>query len=296
VRFAAAVFTNLSQDHLDYHGTMDDYFAAKARLFEVGRTAVAVVNTDDPYGRRLLETVHVPTVAYSLADAEGLELGPEGASFHWKGTPVRLRMRGRFNVLNALAAATTAHELGIPVTDIAAGLASVSAVPGRFEAVDGGQPFMVVVDYAHTPDGLEQALAAARELATGRVIVVFGAGGDRDHAKRPMMGEAAARLADIAFLTSDNPRSEDPAVIIDEVRAGVREADRLVVEPDRAAAIAAAVAMAEPGDVVVIAGKGHETGQEIAGTVHPFDDRAEARQALEALVAEAPRPQGGVRR
>jgi UDP-N-acetylmuramoyl-L-alanyl-D-glutamate--2,6-diaminopimelate ligase len=282
VRFAAAVFTNLSQDHLDYHGTMDDYFAAKTRLFEAGRTEVAVINADDPYGRRLLQDVSVPTVPYALADAEDLELGAEGTSFRWQGLPVRLRMRGRFNVLNALAAATTAHHLGIPVADVAAGLESVPTVPGRFEAVDGGQPFMVVVDYAHTPDGLEQALTAARELASGgRVIVVFGAGGDRDHAKRPMMGETAARLADVAFLTSDNPRSEDPAAIIDEVRAGVSGIDRLVVEPDRAQAIAAAVAEAEPGDVVVIAGKGHETGQEIAGVVHPFDDRTAALHAVE---------------
>jgi UDP-N-acetylmuramoyl-L-alanyl-D-glutamate--2,6-diaminopimelate ligase len=282
VHFAAGVFTNLSQDHLDYHGTMEDYFAAKSRLFEAGRADVAVINGDDPYGRRLLETAPVPTVAYSLADAADLELDAEGASFRWQGSPVRLQMRGRFNVLNALAAATTAHQLGIPVADVTAGLESVTAVPGRFEAVDGGQPFMVVVDYAHTPDGLEQALTAARELAAGgRVIVVFGAGGDRDHAKRPMMGEAAARLADLAFLTSDNPRSEDPDVIIDEVRAGVRAADRLVVEPDRAAAIAAAVATAQPGDVVVIAGKGHETGQEIAGVVHPFDDRTAALHAVE---------------
>jgi UDP-N-acetylmuramoyl-L-alanyl-D-glutamate--2,6-diaminopimelate ligase len=284
VHFAAAVFTNLSQDHLDYHGSMDDYFAAKTRLFEAGRADVAVINTDDPYGRRLVDTVTIPVLTYSLSDAEDLQLGPDGATFAWKGAPVRLRMRGRFNVMNALAAATTAHALGIPVVDVAVGLESVAAVPGRFEAVDGGQPFMVVVDYAHTPDGLVQALAAARELAAGgRVIVVFGAGGDRDHAKRPMMGEAAARLADLAFLTSDNPRSEDPDVIIEEVRAGVRAADRLVVEPDRSAAIAAAVAEAKPGDVVVIAGKGHETGQEVAGVVHPFDDRTAALHALEAL-------------
>jgi UDP-N-acetylmuramoyl-L-alanyl-D-glutamate--2,6-diaminopimelate ligase len=184
--------------------------------------------------------------------------------------------------MNALAAATAARELGIPAADIAAGLESVEAVPGRFEAVDRGQAFAVVVDYAHTPDGLEQALTAARELAGGgRVIVVFGAGGDRDHAKRPMMGEAAVRLADIAFLTSDNPRSEDPMTIIDEVRSGVAAADALVIEPDRAAAIDAAVTIARPGDVVVIAGKGHETGQEAAGVVQPFDDRLVALGALE---------------
>jgi UDP-N-acetylmuramoyl-L-alanyl-D-glutamate--2,6-diaminopimelate ligase len=262
---------------------MDEYFAAKARLFEPGRAERAVINADDPYGRRLLGGARVPAVAYALDDAEALEVDTEGARFRWEGTQVRLRMRGRFNVMNALAAASTAHELGIPVADIAAGLDAVAAVPGRFEVVDGGQPFMIVVDYAHTPDGLEQALTAARELTTGRVIVVFGAGGDRDHAKRPMMGEAVGRLADLAFLTSDNPRGEDPGSIIEEVRAGVRAVDRLVVEPDRAAAIAAAIAAAEPDDVVVIAGKGHETGQEIAGAVHPFDDRTVALDALGRL-------------
>ena len=283
VHFAAAVFTNLSQDHLDYHGSMEEYFAAKARLFEPGRASVAVINSDDPYGRRLIDTAAVPVSTYSLTDAEDLVLDGGGATFRWRGVPVHLRMRGRFNVMNALAAASTAHALGIPLADIAAGLEAVEAVPGRFEAVDVGQPFMVVVDYAHTPDGLEQALTAARELATGRVIVVFGAGGDRDHAKRPMMGEAAGRLADLAILTSDNPRSEDPDSIIEQVRAGVRAVDRLVVEPDRAAAITAAIAAAKPGDVVVIAGKGHETGQEIAGVVHPFDDRAVALDALGSL-------------
>jgi UDP-N-acetylmuramoyl-L-alanyl-D-glutamate--2,6-diaminopimelate ligase len=279
VGFAAAVFTNLSQDHLDYHGTMEDYFAAKVRLFEPGRAEVAVVNVDDPWGVRLRAQLEIPSVSYSLADAEDLRIGVEGASFRWEGVPVRLRMRGRFNVMNALAAATTARLLGVDAAAVAAGLESVTAVAGRFETIDAGQPFTVVVDYAHTPDGLEQALIAARELASGRrVIVVFGAGGDRDHAKRPLMGATAARLADVAVLTSDNPRSEDPAAIIDQVRAGT---GGLVVEPDRAAAIRLALGRAEPGDVVVIAGKGHETGQDVGGVVHPFDDRREARAALE---------------
>ena len=282
VHFAAAVFTNLSQDHLDYHGTMDDYFAAKARLFEEGRAEQAVLNADDPYGRRLLDTVRVPAVAYSLADAEDLALGSEGASFRWQGVPVRLRMHGRFNVLNALAAATTAHGLGIPAADVVAGLESVVNIVGRFETIDSELPFNVVVDFAHTPDGLEQALAAARELTTDRVIVVFGAGGDKDRAKRPLMGEVATRLADVIVLTSDNPRSEDPLAIIEEVRSGADATQRLTVEPDRAAAIRLAIEGAEPGDIVVIAGKGHETGQEIAGVVHPFDDHDVARAALEA--------------
>ena len=280
VRFAVAVFTNLSQDHLDYHGTMEDYFAAKARLFEPGRAEAAVINVDDPWGRRLLDEVEVPAVPYSMADAADLVLGSDGASFRWDGVPVHLRLRGRFNVMNALAVATAARQLAIPTERIAAGLESVAAVPGRFEVIDAGQPFTVVVDYAHTPDGIEQALMAARELATGRVIVVFGAGGDRDHAKRPLMGAAATRLADEAVLTSDNPRSEDPLAIIEEVRSGVVHPDRLQVEPDRAAAIRLAISRARRGDVVVIAGKGHETGQEVDGVVHPFDDHDVARAAL----------------
>ena len=281
VRFAVGVFTNLTQDHLDFHRTMDDYFAAKARLFEPGRSETAVINADDPWGQRLLGSVAVPAAAYSIADAGDLELGPQGASFTWAGTPVRLQLRGRFNVLNALAAATAARQLGIPVGAIAAGLGRVGSVPGRFETVDAGQPFTVVIDYAHTPDALERALTAARELTTGRLLVVFGAGGDKDRAKRPLMGEAATRLADLAVLTSDNPRSEDPLAIIAEVQAGADDA-RLVVEPDRADAIRLAVDRAEPGDVVVIAGKGHETGQRFKDHTIPFDDRIVAREILEA--------------
>jgi UDP-N-acetylmuramoyl-L-alanyl-D-glutamate--2,6-diaminopimelate ligase len=282
VQFAVGVFTNLSQDHLDYHLTMEEYFEAKARLFEPGRSGIAVVNADDRWGRRLLDRLDVPAAPYALADARDLELGNDGATFTWHGAPVRLRLRGRFNVMNALAAATAARELGVPEADVAAGLGAVERVPGRFEVVEGDQPFTVVVDYAHTPDGLEQALAAAHELAVGgRVIVVFGAGGDRDHAKRPLMGAAATRLADVAYLTSDNPRNEDPMAIIEEVRAGAAGGE-LEIEPDRATAIDRAVGRATAGDVVVIAGKGHETGQEIAGVVHPFDDRTAALRALGA--------------
>ncbi|MEY2566486.1 MAG: UDP-N-acetylmuramoyl-L-alanyl-D-glutamate--2,6-diaminopimelate ligase [Actinomycetota bacterium] len=281
VRFAVAVFTNLSQDHLDYHADMDDYFAAKARLFEPHRSELAVVNIDDPWGRRLRDSVSVHVVPYSIDDAHRLELGPEGATFGWEGATIRLRLRGRFNVMNALAAATTARELGIGAADTAAGLEAVDSIPGRFETIEAGQPFTVVVDYAHTPDGLVQALTAARELTSGRVLVVFGAGGDRDHAKRPLMGVAATRLADLAVLTSDNPRTEDPMAIIADVRAGIDGDDKLVVEPDRAAAIRLAMVEAAPGDVVVIAGKGHETGQDIDGVVHPFDDHDVARAALQ---------------
>jgi UDP-N-acetylmuramoyl-L-alanyl-D-glutamate--2,6-diaminopimelate ligase len=281
VHFAVAVFTNLSQDHLDYHGSMDAYFEAKAQLFRAERAEVAVINADDPAGRMLLERGGVRTVAYSLADAVDLEVGREGSTFRWEGVPVSLLLGGRFNVANALAAATAARELDVPAEAVAAGLAAVRGVPGRFERIEAGQPFTVVVDYAHTPDGLEQALRSAREMAgDGRVVVVFGCGGDRDRSKRPRMGEVATRLADMAVLTSDNPRSEDPQAIIDEVRAGVTRTDVLVVEPDRRAAIEGALAEAEAGDVVLVAGKGHETGQEQAGRVEPFDDRDVAREAL----------------
>jgi len=281
--FEAVAFTNLSQDHLEYHGTMEDYFAAKASLFDPARARVGVVNADDPWGRRLLDgATGLDLRPFSLGDVSSLAVGRDGSTFVLDGHPVRLRICGTFNVSNALAAAALARELGVGPADVAAGLGALAAVPGRFERVDGGGPVAVVVDYAHTPDGLEKVLRAARQLAgDGRVVVVFGAGGDRDHAKRPAMGEAAARLADVAVLTSDNPRSEDPLAIIAEVSAGVTRPEALVVEPDRRAAIALALDTARPGDVVVVAGKGHETVQVFAGGhVVPFDDRAVARELL----------------
>ena len=288
VRFAVGVFTNLSQDHLDYHGTMDAYFEAKASLFRPDRVEVAVINADDPAGRRLLERGGVRTVRYSMRDAGDVEVTAAGSAFDWHGTRVHLSLGGRLNVANALAAATAARELGVDASTVAAGLGAAGAIPGRFERVDAGQPFTVVVDFAHTPDGLEQALRSAREIAgAGRVLVVFGSGGDRDRAKRPLMGEVAGRLADRVVVTSDNPRSEDPLAIIDEVRRGVARPDVLVVEPDRAAAIERALAEARPGDVVLVAGKGHETGQETAGRIEPFDDRDVARRALAQLVGGA---------
>jgi UDP-N-acetylmuramoyl-L-alanyl-D-glutamate--2,6-diaminopimelate ligase len=286
VDFAVAAFTNLSQDHLDYHGDMASYFEAKATLFERDRARRAVINDDDEWGvellRRMVATA-VRTWPYTLSDAKHLDVGPEGSTFKWHRRDVRLRLGGRFNVSNALCAATVARALDVPTDAIAHGLSSLESVPGRFERVDAGQPFAVVVDYAHTPDGLTQVLAAAREVAaSGRVIVVFGAGGDRDRGKRPLMGAAASSGADLAVLTSDNPRSEDPMAIIEEVRAGAVSAGNVVVEPDRAAAIALAVGEAKPGDVVVIAGKGHETGQTVGETTTPFDDRDVARAAVEA--------------
>jgi UDP-N-acetylmuramoyl-L-alanyl-D-glutamate--2,6-diaminopimelate ligase len=283
-RFAAAAFTNLSQDHLDLHGTIEAYFAAKARLFTSEFTDLAVVDVDDPHGRLLRDAATIRTVGYSLDDAEDLELTPTGSTWRWRGHPLRLPIAGRFNVANALCAATLAVELGVELDAVAAGLAAAPVVPGRFEPVDAGQPFGVVVDYAHTPDGLEHVLAAARELAgSGRVIVVFGAGGDRDPGKRPRMGEVAARLADRVVVTSDNPRSEDPGAIIDAILGGIADRSTVTVDADRRSAITAALSGAEPGDLVVIAGKGHETTQTTGADVVPFDDRVVAREALLAL-------------
>jgi UDP-N-acetylmuramoyl-L-alanyl-D-glutamate--2,6-diaminopimelate ligase len=266
IRFAVLVFTNLSQDHLDFHGSMDEYFAAKRRLF--AQAGCAAVNVGDEWGRRL--AAELPE-ALTFGFADDAELRPE----HLAG--IDLKLQGRFNVENALAAAAAARLLGVGDEAIAAGLATVPGVPGRFESVDEGQPFAVIVDYAHKPGALENVLRTARELAGGRVICVFGCGGDRDRGKRPLMGRIALELADRAILTSDNPRSEDPQAIIAEVLAGAPD---LEVEPDRARAIAAAIHGAEPGDVVLIAGKGHEQGQEIDGVVHPFDDREVAREVL----------------
>jgi UDP-N-acetylmuramoyl-L-alanyl-D-glutamate--2,6-diaminopimelate ligase len=284
-RFTAAAFTNLSQDHLDLHGTMEAYFAAKARLFDPVFTDLAVVCLDDPYGRLLRDAATVPTVGYSLDDAEDLRLEPTGSTLRWRGVALQVPLAGRFNVANALCAATIAVELGIDADAVAAGLAATPQVRGRFEPVDAGQPFGVVVDYAHTPDGLEQLLAAAREVTPppGRVVVVFGAGGDRDPAKRPRMGQVAARLADVVVVTSDNPRSEEPGAIIEGITAGIADRSATLVEPDRRAAVELAIGTASAGDTVVIAGKGHETTQTTGDAVVPFDDVEVARGALARL-------------
>jgi UDP-N-acetylmuramoyl-L-alanyl-D-glutamate--2,6-diaminopimelate ligase len=264
-RFAVLVFTNLTQDHLDFHGTMDDYFEAKRRLF--AQAACAVVNVGDEYGARL---------AAELPDA--VTFRPDDGLGE-----IDLKLRGRFNLENAVAAATAARALGIDEAAIKRGIEAVDRVPGRFDIVDEGQPFTVLVDYAHTPGALEAALESARELARGRVICVFGAGGDRDRDKRPLMGQVVNELADVALVTSDNPRSEDPAAIADAVVDGLG----LEVELDRRRAIERALEQAREGDVVVIAGKGHEQGQEIAGRKLPFDDREVARDALRRLRAPA---------
>jgi UDP-N-acetylmuramoyl-L-alanyl-D-glutamate--2,6-diaminopimelate ligase len=281
-RFRVAVFTNLSRDHLDFHETMEDYFAAKARLFEPRYADVAVVNADDPRGRLLADAASVPTRTYSLHDVEGLELGATTSTGTWRGHRLVVPLGGSFNVANALAALGAAVELGVDEATAVAGLAGAAQVPGRFEVVTTDQPFQVVVDYAHTPDGVEQVLKAARSVAAGRVLVVLGAGGDRDWDKRPMMGEAAARHADVVVVTSDNPRSEDPEVIAAAVAAGAAGHRDVRVELDRRAAIELAVHDARPGDVVVVAGKGHETTQTIGDRVLPFDDREVVRDVLDS--------------
>jgi len=275
VRFAALVFTNLSQDHLDFHGDMEAYFQAKRRLFLEG-SPLAALNIADEYGRRLAEEL---PAALTFGFAPDAQIGPDALA------GIDLKLRGRFNVENALGAFAGARLLGIAEDAIARGLESVRGVPGRFESVDEGQPFTVIVDYAHKPGALENVLRAARDLAGGgaRVICVVGAGGDRDRGKRPVMGRLASELADITIVTSDNPRSEDPQAIIDEIVAGV--VGDVEVEPDRAAAISRAIERAHDGDVVLIAGKGAEPGQQLADRTIPFDDRESARDALRALAA-----------
>jgi UDP-N-acetylmuramoyl-L-alanyl-D-glutamate--2,6-diaminopimelate ligase len=339
VRFAAAIFTNLTQDHLDFHPTMEDYFQAKRRLFlpdDGPAPGVSVVNAGDPYGRRLARELGEEAITFAVEDAGGAESG-RGAggdggagSGHDAGsgrgaggggddgtlrenvdyratdlccdaagcrfklhTPlgervVTLPLPGRFNVANALGALAAVHALGFELDTLVAALEHGVHVPGRFEPVEAGQDFAVLVDYAHTPDSLENVLRAARELARGRrVICVFGAGGDRDRGKRPLMGEISARLADVTFVTSDNPRSEAPEAIVAEILAGIPSAlvagESVHIEVDRRAAIAQAIELAARDDVVVIAGKGHEQGQELAaGRKLPFDDVTVARELLSA--------------
>src|ERR687883_540489 len=260
VRFAALVFTNLTPDHLDFHGTMERYFDAKRRLFVGDDPPPAAINLDDPWGRKLAaERPDALTFGLDAADAQ---VRPDALA------GIDLKLRGRFNVANALGALAAARLLGIEPAAVAQGLEAVRGVPGRFESVDEGQPFEVIVDYSHTPDSLENALRAARELAAGRVLCVFGCGGDRGPEKRPPMGHIAAGLADLPILTTDNPRSEDPLTIIDDV---LRGAPDLEVEPDRRAAIARAVERAREGDLVLVAGRGAEPAQEVAGRMLPFD-------------------------
>ncbi len=301
--FDVAVFTNLSQDHLDFHPDMESYFRAKARLFEP--PVIGVVNIDDRYGRRLASSARVPVTTFSAAgrdDADWRALdvrsGADGSAFRIVG-PGRVEadgsigLAGVFNVANALGAVVALVEAGVRLEDAVAGIAECPGVPGRLERVPSpGLDFTAFVDYSHKPGAVEAVLRSLRPVTAGRLMIVLGCGGDRDRGKRPMMGAAAASLADVAVLTSDNPRSEDPLLILDAMLDGVlsvpaQERARVVVEPDRAAAISYAVSLAGHGDVIVVAGKGHETGQYVGGTVLPFDDRDVTRAAIERLTHTA---------
>jgi UDP-N-acetylmuramoyl-L-alanyl-D-glutamate--2,6-diaminopimelate ligase len=297
VAFDAGVFTNLTQDHLDFHGTMEAYRDAKVRLFRAEsrgdrtKAFVGAVNTDDPDGRWIREHGDPPMLGFGLEP--GAEVTAEDIRWERSGTRLRirspqgsssvaLRLRGAFNVMNALAAFTAGLAVGIPVTAIATGLESVASVPGRLEPVEAGQPFLVLVDYAHTPDALLRALDAVRATGPKRLLCLFGCGGDRDRGKRPLMGKVAAEHADEVFLTSDNPRSEDPTAILAEIEAGVRGAAHVRTIVDRKEAIGAAIGACSDGDALLIAGKGHETYQILGTRTIPFDDRKVAREALAA--------------
>jgi len=294
-RFAVCAFTNLGIDHLDYHETPERYFAAKARLFEPGWSPIAVLNVDDVHGRLLRDAATAqgsPAVVSVTLEDRVVGSGPAGSRLSWRGQVIQLPLLGRFNASNALVAAECVVALGADPGLVAGQLGSVVAPPGRLDPVDVGQPFCVLVDYAHTPDALEQVLTAARELGPGQLRVVFGAGGERDRTKRPAMGAAAARLADDVTITSDNPRSEDPSTIMSDVLDGIvitTDHPMVASVEDRAEAIRSVVARAVPGDVVVIAGKGHETTQDIGGVVTTFDDREVAAAALVALGYGSPR-------
>jgi UDP-N-acetylmuramyl-tripeptide synthetase len=316
--YDVGVFTNLTQDHLDFHETFEEYFDAKAALFRdypkhSSKRFTGVINRDDPYGARLVDLCAGDVLTYGIESDARIRAGqvtatPSGIEFHVAvaGGPsgrIRLRLGGHFNVYNALAAIGVGVAAGLPWETVAAGLEAVRGVPGRFEAVDEGQPFAVLVDYAHTPDGLLNVLRAARALSPRRLIVVFGCGGDRDRTKRPIMGRMAAEYADLAIVTSDNPRSENPDAIIAEILTGMEGGARransegngttvpgarssplaeVVAEPDRRAAIERAIRSAGPGDLVLIAGKGHEDYQIFADRTVHFDDREVAREALRA--------------
>ncbi|MCK1815573.1 UDP-N-acetylmuramoyl-L-alanyl-D-glutamate--2,6-diaminopimelate ligase [Streptomyces sp. XM4011] len=306
VVYDVAVFNNLSPEHLDFHPDMADYYAAKAQLFTRARARAGVVNLDDEYGRRLAGEAEIPVTTFSAEGhpdahwrADGVTLGPLGSTFTAIG-PDGLRVAataplpGPFNVANTLGAIAALWVAGIDPATAAGGIATVPGVPGRLERVDAGQPYLAVVDYAHKPDAVESVLHALRKVTDGKLHAVLGCGGDRDPHKRAAMGAALARLADTAVLTSDNPRSEDPLAILAAMLAGaaevpVHERGTVLVEEERAAAIALAVARAEAGDTVLVAGKGHELGQDIAGVIRPFDDRTELRAAIErAAVAHPP--------
>lgn len=291
VVFDVAVFLNLGRDHLDFHSDVEDYYRAKASLFTPERARLALVCVDDEHGRRLAGETALPVRTFSTTGRDAdwtvteVEPGREGTAFRVLGpgvdAPAGVPLPGGFNVTNALAAVAACGEAGLDAAAVAHGIATGGGVPGRLERVDAGQPFTVVVDYAHKPDAVQAALDSLRPLTDGALLVVIGAGGDRDPGKRPLMGEIAARLADVVVVTDDNPRTEDPAAVRAAVLDGARRGTAEVLEEcDRRAAIALALDRARPGDIVVVAGKGHETGQEVAGVVHPFDDREVVRDLL----------------
>jgi UDP-N-acetylmuramoyl-L-alanyl-D-glutamate--2,6-diaminopimelate ligase len=293
VVFDVAVFLNLGRDHLDFHADVEDYFQAKASLFTPGRARLGLVNVDDEHGRRLVTEATVPVRTFSAVGADAdwrateVDLRPDGSTFQVTGPggeafAAGCPIPGDFNVANALAAVAAAGEAGLDAAAVAAGIAAGDGVPGRLERIEAGQDFVVVVDYAHKPDAVEAAIRTLRPLTDGQLIVVLGAGGDRDPGKRPMMAGIAARLADLLVVTDDNPRTEDPAAIRAALLTGVEEGEAVEVG-DRRLAIREAVRRARTGDIVLIAGKGHETGQEVRGVVHPFDDRDVAREELACL-------------
>lgn len=316
VAFDVAAFLNLGRDHLDFHGDVDSYFAAKAELFTPGRTVHAVIDVGDEWGRRLATRLAARGLAHTTCTATvdpqpaaagssppaadwtvaDVSLQPQASQFtvigpDGRSQSVHLPLPGSFNVRNALAAVVVLAVAGLPLAAVAAGLGRATGLPGRMEPIDEGQDFTAIVDYAHKPDAVEAVLGAVRPATAGRLLIVLGAGGDRDPGKRPLMAALAAALADVLVVTDDNPRSEDAATIRSQLLAGVDTASphaELIEEPDRALAIERAVAMARTGDTVVVAGKGHETGQEIGGTVHPFDDREVLRRLLRARAARAP--------
>lgn len=295
--FDMAVFTNLTQDHLDYHVSMENYCKAKTMLFrtlgakgeQAGLNKMAIINIDDPWANHFMVASNAPVVTYGIEKeaswkAQQVQVSAEGVRFVVDDMPVNLRLNGRFNVYNALAALAVGEALGFPVDAVIATLEKVSGIAGRFQKVEGDAPFTVIVDYAHTPDGLENVIATAKAFAQGRVITVFGCGGDRDRTKRPLMGKMAAKLSNYCVVTSDNPRTENPEQILEDILPGVKEymtEAAYHVEIDRKEAIAYAIRMAQPGDVVLLAGKGHETYQEINGVKHSFDDYEIAQNLMQ---------------
>lgn len=287
-KFKAAIFTNLGQDHLDFHKSTEEYFAAKAKLFSVRFTDRCIINQSDVHGSLLIDTLtnqkSLECESFGIDDAQHVQANISKISFTWRGQKIEIASGGHFNIMNALAAATAAAKLGVTVGDIAKGLAAASAVPGRFESVNVGQSFGVVVDYAHTPEAIQNVLLAARALVApdARVIIVFGCGGDRDHSKRSKMGSVASKFADVVYLTSDNPRHENPQTIIDDILKGADPSREIIVDSDRRRAIASALKNAKAGDIVVIAGKGHETTQTIGAVELSFSDTEVSRELLQA--------------